>query len=71
MKRKFATGSGTILLLALLAATVWGHSHEFYRGKTVRILIGASAGGEELHKIVDRLFSLKPAVATRLKEVLK
>jgi hypothetical protein len=29
------------------------------------------ATGEELQKIVDRLFSLKPSVANRLKETLK
>jgi hypothetical protein len=29
------------------------------------------ASGDELQKIVDRLFSLKPAVANRLKETLK
>lgn len=29
------------------------------------------ASGEELHKIVDRLFALKPAVVGRLREILK
>ena len=34
-------------------------------------LVTDAATGEELHKIVERLFSLKPAVANRLKDILK
>jgi tripartite-type tricarboxylate transporter receptor subunit TctC len=34
-------------------------------------LVTDAATGEELHKTVERLFSLKPAVANRLKEILK
>lgn len=34
-------------------------------------LLAEPASGEELKKIVDRLFALKPAVAQRLKETLK
>ncbi|MGZ8520282.1 MAG: hypothetical protein ACXWX7_09060 [Candidatus Binatia bacterium] len=83
---------GTRLWRAAVVASTMGWAVEtataatqdFYKGKTVRILVGASAGGclrhlgtnarvsfgEELQKIVERLFKLPPAIANKLKEVL-
>ena len=78
-------GAALFTCIAGMAADVLaGAALEFYKGKTVRILVGASAGGpltlgdaclgdncEELQKIVERLFKLPPAIANKLKEVLK
>jgi hypothetical protein len=53
------------------AETAGATTDVFYKGKTARILVGGSAGGEELQKIVDPLFKLPPAIASKLKEILK
>ncbi|MBI2089701.1 MAG: hypothetical protein HYT78_13345 [Deltaproteobacteria bacterium] len=48
-----------------------GAQEPFYKGKTMRIIVGGSAGGGELERIVAGTFKLAPELVEKLKEILK
>ncbi|MBI2087298.1 MAG: hypothetical protein HYT78_00990 [Deltaproteobacteria bacterium] len=45
MYRKSGCMTATIAVLTLMAGSVRGSTHEFFKGKTLRIVVGFSAGG--------------------------
>jgi len=66
-----------IMVLTCLSAPISHAAAPFYEGKTIKLIIGFSAGGgfdtysEEIEKIVLQLFKIEPTLISQLKEILK